>query len=547
MNEAKDNEADVEQRKISVFVGDGVLKQSGAVDEPQLVKGDFRLQPTPLGEGFAPQKHEPLVPKRKLGHEEADKDGLVHKKSRVEESIDFRQHLSHSGQPDNDSITHPAADTTVTTTIRTTERPKGNETWNDDIGGDKQTRALASNDAEKTAPTKSTPVLLPPGDHGIRTFTEKDCLSGRGGATNVHRGNKKFRDLVDKHRQEYLASRIKDKQRITRDIVETIRRDGGRFLKRERDGFWYEIGDVAAREKAAQALRQKAAMMRMQNNISSPTAELQVEQGSSQQQIPPQLAIQSQVSVPPQEQKHPSQPAPMQQQPLQLLQRQHQDQMQQQLQLQLQQQLQQHQQQQRAAYATAASLGTVAIDPSALTANPLVLQQALANPVFRALLAMNKVVVPVVPTTVNTAAVPAAPGNSNGDGLQQMQQMGLAAPPALGDGGLTQNGAVNTNGVQAAPTANALPTAPSPASSDANAGQARSLPMGSSGLIRPSSAVAPSNETGTNGVPRAMQVINHQAPLSPAATLAEYNARQGTILALMGNESKSPPKPPNEP
>lgn len=156
---------------------------------------------------------------------------------------------------------------------------------------------------------------------------------------------------------------------------------------------------------------------------------------------------------------------------------------------------------------------------------------------------MNKVVVPVVPTTVNTAAVPAVPGSSNGDDLQQM---GLPAPPALGDGGLTQNGAVNTNGIQAAPTANALPTAPSPASSDANAGQARTLPMGSTGLIRPSSTVAPSNETGTNGVPRAMQVINHQAPLSPAATLAEYNARQGTILALMGNESKSPPKPANE-
>ena len=61
---------------------------------------------------------------------------------------------------------------------------------------------------------------------------ENDVLCGRGGATNNHPGNKKFRAIVADHMSEYLAAKKKDKIVIARRIVAQIRANGGRFLKR---------------------------------------------------------------------------------------------------------------------------------------------------------------------------------------------------------------------------------------------------------------------------------------------------------------------------
>jgi len=87
-----------------------------------------------------------------------------------------------------------------------------------------------------------------------------DILCGRGGMTNNHFGNKRFRKLVDQHRQDYIeASKIK-KPDVARLIVKTIRSEtpAGRFLKKDaRTGKWYEISNRKAAEKASQALREK--------------------------------------------------------------------------------------------------------------------------------------------------------------------------------------------------------------------------------------------------------------------------------------------------
>jgi hypothetical protein len=94
-------------------------------------------------------------------------------------------------------------------------------------------------------------------------FNDNDVLSGRGGGTNVHPGNRHFRDLINLHRRAYLKARKNDKPAISRAIVRTIRENNGSFLKRdEKSGLWYEIGDDAAREKTSQALRQRAPEMR---------------------------------------------------------------------------------------------------------------------------------------------------------------------------------------------------------------------------------------------------------------------------------------------
>mmetsp|Transcript_25361 Transcript_25361/g.47174 ORF Transcript_25361/g.47174 Transcript_25361/m.47174 type:complete len:683 (-) Transcript_25361:175-2223(-) len=105
--------------------------------------------------------------------------------------------------------------------------------------------------------------LVPPSTEPITTYADYDVLSGRGGGTNVHPGNCRFRDLIHANRRRYLKAKKNDKPAISRSIVRSIRDAGGRFLRKdESTGLWYEIGDAGAREKTSQALRQRAPEMR---------------------------------------------------------------------------------------------------------------------------------------------------------------------------------------------------------------------------------------------------------------------------------------------
>lgn len=85
-----------------------------------------------------------------------------------------------------------------------------------------------------------------------------DVLFGRGGATNQHVGNKRFRNIVAEHMPEYLKAPKKEKADIARRIVSQIKNDGGRFLKRGGPGSeaWVQVLDRKAREKTSQALRE---------------------------------------------------------------------------------------------------------------------------------------------------------------------------------------------------------------------------------------------------------------------------------------------------
>lgn len=102
-----------------------------------------------------------------------------------------------------------------------------------------------------------------PSARGQSTYNENDVLCGRGGGTNMHPGNRYFRELVDEHRRTYLKSRKNDKPSISQAIVEAVRLKGGKFLKKcDETDLWFEIGNESAHEKTSQALRQKAPEMR---------------------------------------------------------------------------------------------------------------------------------------------------------------------------------------------------------------------------------------------------------------------------------------------
>jgi hypothetical protein len=84
-----------------------------------------------------------------------------------------------------------------------------------------------------------------------------DVLCGRGGATNNHLGNKRFRAIVVEYQYEYLEAKKKEKAVIARQIVERIKKSGGRFLKRDATSdVWVEVTPKKATEKTSQALRE---------------------------------------------------------------------------------------------------------------------------------------------------------------------------------------------------------------------------------------------------------------------------------------------------
>jgi len=92
-----------------------------------------------------------------------------------------------------------------------------------------------------------------------------DVLCGRGGGTNNHSGNEKFRALVNSKKVEYLHSIKREKPRVSRGIVRAVRNQHppGRFLQKdEKTGLWYDIGDQKAQEKTSQALRERAPELR---------------------------------------------------------------------------------------------------------------------------------------------------------------------------------------------------------------------------------------------------------------------------------------------
>jgi hypothetical protein len=113
------------------------------------------------------------------------------------------------------------------------------------------------------SPELTRQEITKPGEH--------DVLLGRGGGTNNHTGNIKFRKVVNEHKMRYLACNKVDKPKVARDVVLLWRKMSppGRFLSRGDDSKkgpgsvsdsqnkWYEVEDKKAREKASQCLRER--------------------------------------------------------------------------------------------------------------------------------------------------------------------------------------------------------------------------------------------------------------------------------------------------
>ncbi len=101
----------------------------------------------------------------------------------------------------------------------------------------------------------------------IKEPHDNDVLYGRGGGTNHHAGNKRYRKMVEGRKMDYVNSKRLDKPLVALEIIRQWRAQDppGRFLKLDdATGLWNDVGDKKAREKTSQALREKAPQLRKQ-------------------------------------------------------------------------------------------------------------------------------------------------------------------------------------------------------------------------------------------------------------------------------------------
>mmetsp|Transcript_389 Transcript_389/g.460 ORF Transcript_389/g.460 Transcript_389/m.460 type:complete len:234 (-) Transcript_389:151-852(-) len=88
--------------------------------------------------------------------------------------------------------------------------------------------------------------------------TELDVLLGRGGLTNNHPGNIRYRELTEEWKEYYQSQKTKDEKKdVSVLLLERVQDYGGRFLIKDADtGYWVVADKKQARKKCSQALRE---------------------------------------------------------------------------------------------------------------------------------------------------------------------------------------------------------------------------------------------------------------------------------------------------
>jgi hypothetical protein len=121
------------------------------------------------------------------------------------------------------------------------------------MGKESSDRSSPDDEKKNVSPSSMIRIITKPGSH--------DVLLGRGGRTNNHIGNKKFRELVNQHKIRYLNCSKVDKPRVSRDVVDIWKKQDppGRFLQKVDDSpdTYQEVIENKARGKASQCLRER--------------------------------------------------------------------------------------------------------------------------------------------------------------------------------------------------------------------------------------------------------------------------------------------------
>ena len=92
----------------------------------------------------------------------------------------------------------------------------------------------------------------------VEEIREWDVMCGRGGRSNHHSGNKRYRHVVSEMKMMYRNTEAKAvKTDLSRAIVEHVCNYGGRFIKKDEEtGRYFVLTKAEARKKTSQALRE---------------------------------------------------------------------------------------------------------------------------------------------------------------------------------------------------------------------------------------------------------------------------------------------------
>jgi PBP1b-binding outer membrane lipoprotein LpoB len=99
---------------------------------------------------------------------------------------------------------------------------------------------------EKESTLDSKDLVVTPGPF--------DILLGRGKLSQENLGNLRYRNLIACYQDTYETARKIEKTKIADEVVQSIKKCSGRFLKEHYADF-VEISDVKAREKVAHSFR----------------------------------------------------------------------------------------------------------------------------------------------------------------------------------------------------------------------------------------------------------------------------------------------------
>jgi len=147
----------------------------------------------------------------------------------------------------------------VAATATATAEPVIGGTDNNDMQAAKTKKRKLNNDKNKTNNSNGDPPDFSHWMNPGEDIGDWDVLCGRGGESNNHVGNKRYRKVVDERKVEYR--KINSKQRklktvFVRDIVSHINKCGGRFIDVDSKGKYYVVTMEKARKKTSQALRE---------------------------------------------------------------------------------------------------------------------------------------------------------------------------------------------------------------------------------------------------------------------------------------------------
>jgi hypothetical protein len=118
-------------------------------------------------------------------------------------------------------------------------------------------KAQSSQTTKKKRKRKPRKKVIPE----VKIYVESkqyDVLLGRGGRSNHHVGNKRYREEVKNLRSWYnsIGDNKDEKTALSQCLVDYVHGYEGRFLEKDKTGAWYEVPNIVARRKASQALRE---------------------------------------------------------------------------------------------------------------------------------------------------------------------------------------------------------------------------------------------------------------------------------------------------